>query len=507
MAIAAFGTVLACAAVGAELPFPEAPAGTYDGPVNTIYTRENAPATPKLDDLELTDTVSQYEITWKLDRKARVGRFLTGDYYVVGPVAVVEITPKPLFGDEVEKAGSKLISQEHVMEVTTYPGKWARNGSMLNPPADPSGAGFDSRIADGFYKPALFQAAPIAMKPGDALVSTISNPNEFEYRGHGQPIQAAAVLTCLEGPVPADAFRPSYCDRAQKIYLARNLKRELLYNLPRPEAAPKDLKQWARAFQRPWFDTVSWGYANPKDNMPRYGQCIMNAISTGAILLHLDYPALEKEQMLVGHVQYGVDLWGIVRAGYPGWPGHGGFGAGRKWVLVFTGMMLSDDAMRDVSKGCPNVHFAEDDQTMAGKSWQGYDVIFESHPAWHPVFSETRPPSEWGPPERMSWDYRMANTSCEWPGEALAAHLMRAEEYFDHDPFFAYVDRWMKEDLVAELKAVRDGSDGGKRYEWTPNSWLDRAITNNYFRRTSPLLQALWDRYRNDLPPANEAAD
>ena len=63
-----------------------------------------------------------------------------------------------------------------------------------------------------------------------------------------------------------------------------------------------------------------------------------------------------------------------------------------------------------------------------------------------------------------------ANTSCEWPGQALAAHLMRAEKYFHHDPFFAYVDRWMQEDLIAELKAVRDGSRGGKQYEWTPNS-------------------------------------
>jgi hypothetical protein len=77
----------------ANPPFPEAPEGTYDGPLKTIYTHTNAPVTPTPEELELTDTVSQYGITWKLDKPARVGRFLTGDYYVLGPVTVVAITP------------------------------------------------------------------------------------------------------------------------------------------------------------------------------------------------------------------------------------------------------------------------------------------------------------------------------------------------------------------------------------------------------------------------------
>ena len=435
-----------------------------------------------------------------------MGRFLTGDYYVLGPVTVVEITPKPLFGEEVPKAGWKLINQGRVTELRNeYQGKWARNGSIRNPPVDPSGAGFDSRIADVLYRPNLFQAAPIALRPGDALVSTISNPGEFNYVGHGQPVQAGAVLTCLKEPVPADAFRPSFCDREQRIYLARKLRRGLLYDLPRPESAPKDISQWARVFQRPWLDITAWGYANPKDNMPRYGQNIVHGVSTGAVLLHLDYPTEEKEQLRrLRAVRRGPMGHGPLRL--PGLAGPRGLRHGRKWAIVFAGLMLGDDAMRDVSKGYPKVHFAEDDQTRAGKSWQGHDVIFESHPAWHPVFSETRPPAEWGPPERLSWDYRMANTSCEWPGQALAAHLMRAEKHFNHDPFFAYVDRWMKEDLIAELKAVRDGSQGGKKYEWTPNSWLDRAIRNNQWARTSPLLHALWDKYRDHLPAAKEAA-
>ena len=44
---------------------------------------------------EKTDTITQYGITWKLSQPVEVGRFVTGDYYVVGNCEVVAITPPP----------------------------------------------------------------------------------------------------------------------------------------------------------------------------------------------------------------------------------------------------------------------------------------------------------------------------------------------------------------------------------------------------------------------------
>jgi hypothetical protein len=58
-------------------------------------TASDASWAPKPDNLLLTNTISQYGITWKFDREAHVGQFVNGDYYVVGPVTVVEIIPKP----------------------------------------------------------------------------------------------------------------------------------------------------------------------------------------------------------------------------------------------------------------------------------------------------------------------------------------------------------------------------------------------------------------------------
>lgn len=483
---------------GAAPAFVGAADGVYDGPVSIVFTKENAPATPKLEDLRLSDSVSQYGITWRFDRKARVGRFVTGDWYVIGPVTVLEITPKPLFGQEVFADGKWTLINEDAMKEDKYKDAWSRNGSRLNPGADTIQAGFDSRIAHGFYNPKLATLPPVGMKPGDALISTISTPEPIKHNSHGRPIYTAAILTCLKDPVPVDAFRPSYCDRQQKMYLARNLKRELLYALPLPEAAPKELGNWARAFQRPWLDTVSWGFASPIENLPQYGQLITRGISTGALLLHLAYPPIEKERLLVHYVQYGIDLWGIVRAGYTGWPGHGGFGGGRKWALIFGGLMLGDDEMRAPSKAFPDCRFGEDDQTSWGETWTGHKVAFESHPIRRKVPTELKHPSEWETDQ--SEGYRRCCTSVEWPGQALAARMMRAEKYWDHAPFFAYVDRWMTEDHAKELRELKAVSRVNKKVSF-PN-WYDNLI-KSYESKKPPktLVEQMWFKYRDNIPP------
>ena len=59
----------------------------------TVYTPANAPEAPKPADMERTRSVTQYGITWTFDQKVHVGRFINGDYYVVGPVTVVAIDP------------------------------------------------------------------------------------------------------------------------------------------------------------------------------------------------------------------------------------------------------------------------------------------------------------------------------------------------------------------------------------------------------------------------------
>jgi len=61
-----------------------------------VFTKENPPPTPKLEDLALKKSLTQYASPGP-SRTARVGQFINGDWYVVGPVTVKAIDPKPLW--------------------------------------------------------------------------------------------------------------------------------------------------------------------------------------------------------------------------------------------------------------------------------------------------------------------------------------------------------------------------------------------------------------------------
>jgi hypothetical protein len=131
-----------------------------------LYAQGSAPQAPKPAELELRESITQYGITWTFAAPARAGRFVNGDWYVVGPVTVKAVDPKPLFGAEVpasELDGNYKQAKD---------GKYVRNGSLVNQP--PRGAmPYDSGIRQCFA-PELVAAPPYELKPGDNLISTIS---------------------------------------------------------------------------------------------------------------------------------------------------------------------------------------------------------------------------------------------------------------------------------------------------------------------------------------------
>ena len=341
-----------------------------------VYGKENAPAAPALEDLPQKESLTQYGITWTFEKPVRVGQFVGGDYYVVGPV-VVSVSPKPLFGNDVTDATDA--------ERKYYAGSVARNGSVLNLSATGLPA-FDSRVQGHRYDPKNFARFPLAIKPGDVLISTISvaTPRAQERmmgpsdHKNVSTVQTAAVLTCVAEPVAPDAFRPSYCDPERKLYFARNLKRELLPRLAPPASAPQ-VAYMTRVFERPWIDTVFFGFASPVDNLPQYGREVARAAGMGTLLLCCDYDEATKERLLQGIVQAGVDYWGAIRAGHPGYQAHGGHGSGRKWILVFSGILLGDADMQNPYAKFPNVKFGEDMQTVYGDGWTGAKALYAGH--------------------------------------------------------------------------------------------------------------------------------
>jgi hypothetical protein len=443
----------------------------FRAPGEVMYTKENRPDVPKVSDLPMLDSISQYGITWRFARKMPVGRFVTGDYYVVGPAEVISITPGPEGG---------------------------RNGSMLNGPTSVQ-SGYDSRTIA--YDANLAIKPPVKLKTGYSLISSISLKDDEMDRPPVMPrngipqtnLKSAAVLTCLASPVPPDAFRPSYSDTTNTIYRASDLRREVLPSLERVPGTP-DLKTWERIFERPWIDhTRGWGnrQTHPTDNMPEYGRETSRAVSIVSLMLMVDFTPAEKEKLLLSFVQYGIDLWGAARHG-GGWHAEGGYGNGRKWPIILAGILLGDEKMQTPNISVPGIRFGEDDQTMYGNGWTGAKAIFAGHTGKNGEGDrgpyEHLPPAEWpGPKKTQSEAYRRCCTSISWVGSALAAHLIDARARWNHDAYFDYVDRWMNEDDSVFLVEIQKqtGSDlSGQPQRQTWDKFVDE----------------MWAKYRNHIP-------
>jgi hypothetical protein len=442
-----------------------------------IYTPQNAPPVPALTDLPLQSSVTRHGITWTFGEPERVGRFVNGDYYVVGNVTVTAISPAPAPG---------------------------RNGSVLNIPMNSGISPFDDRTQAGRYDADIRADPPVSMVQGDALISSISVTTVGELPAPLRPqdasispVRTVSVLTCLSAPVAPDAFRPSYAGENSPIYYSRNLRRGLLPKLARVTGTP-DLSAWAAMYERPWLDVCFFGFDAAIEYQPHYGREVGFASGRTALLLCVDNPDTARENLLLGFVQRGVDLWGLANAGYTGWPAHGGHGSGRKLPIVFAGLLLGETDMAAPSTSNAALRFGEDMQTMYDSCWTGADVVYAGHqgvwngqpvntsdPEWQPY--EHLQPAQW--PGSLGEDYRRCCTSIAWIAQGLAMRILRAESLWDHNAFFDYVDRWMTEEDSQFVRIILQ--DFGKDYS---ASWAAQGQAWDTF------TEEMWRAYRNNLP-------
>ena len=480
-----------------------------------IYSYDYSPSEAGVDALPVQSRVSQYGITWTFDQPARVGQFINGDWFVVGPVTIKAIDPRPLYGNEIpekEVDGNEKDRPRNQL---------VRNGFMLNPPATMKVA-YDSGVRN-WFDPSLIQKLPVTLKPGDSLVSTVSMPKNWKLKAQlrneiergvndSSPIRTAAVLTCVTLPQPPDAFRPAFCDRQQKIYLSRNLKRELLPKVSSTPGMPK-IEQYVRFTQRPWVGTGFFGFEEPVENMPQYGLEYGRVAGIVALMLCTDLMPEQKEPLLVNYIQVGIDLGGMIRAGHPGWTGWGGHGSGRKLPVVFAGLLLGDEELANINRSFPKVSFGEDEQTAHGDSWTGAKVVFAGHSGidavtgkgrsrdngWGPY--EHKPPTEWKDGANTSESYRRCCTSVGWVAQALALRLMGAEKTWNHDAFFDYVDRWMFENDADFVKIIKEttGRDHDKDWARQGQAW-DTFVNRMWAQHRSKLAAPIddWKKQHDD---------
>jgi fibro-slime domain-containing protein len=384
---------------------------------------------------EPVSSITQYGVTWTFDREYESGRFVTGDYWVVGPVTVTSVTPEPT---------------------------GTRNGSAVNPLGRRQG--YDDR--GGEFSDEDQVMFPRELRADESLVSSISRPEGEDVKNVGALV-SQAVLTVVAEAQPAGAFRPSYAGTYKRYLHESDVAWELLPSLTSPDGVPDGAELLAEA-ERPRIDHLSsWTIQNScaEENWNNgagahacYGQQVSEFMSSAALFVLLDTP--EREELARSLLQHGIDNYGVLRAGGD-WAPNGGHHSGRKWPIVFAASLFDDCDMKNVALDYDASHFGEDGQTYVGANgtalfgWDcggGHGEYFESGCTGSGA-KDCRDPA--GLLDGCE-DYRNCCTSRAWVGQMLSAHLLGARGVWKHDAYFDYVDRWMNGDV--------GGADGSSAF-------------------------------------------
>lgn len=465
-------------------------------------------------------SITQYGITWTFDKPYPAGQFITGDWWVIGPATVVSVTPSPgpASAEEPATAAKSIYGA-----VSLSDDKRMRNGSMVVSGPDKEGnftkQGYDSRAQN--FDAAQGISFPFNLPAGCSLISTISSETykdgklatpylpgalmKAQARQIDNPVaqlalDTAAVLTCLDKEPPADAFRPAYAGTDKTIYQARDIRWDLLPAL-KPVPSTPDWTKMARIYERPWLDHIgSWviQFSAPGQNQPAYGGDVTNMNAYAALMLLLDVPREQKQELMIGFLQYGIDLHGLAACGRQ-WFSDGGHWMGRKWPILFASLLLDKPELRSFppvsaenpllygkvkldagSEGpVPATMFSEDLDTYYGKGADGQDVLWQVVYHSRPRLPyQEKPFSEWTDDEKFQNNYTWI--SGNWNSFALAALYLKQKATWNHDAFFDFCDWSM------QPGQVRYNSKDGKPVPTRNN--------------TDKFVQEMWDTHRAGAP-------
>lgn len=410
------------------------------------------------DPVQTTKTITQFGITWTFSEPVEYGQFVNGDYWVIDPgngVKIINITP----GDAI-RAGTA----QHM------------NGSMLNPHTPLQGydesQNYSSVANVGI---GVSAGTPLVLSGDISLVSTISNlivgVLNVSY------VNTAAVLTCLSSFPPSGSFRPGISATTKTLHNISSVDYNKLGKLYVPSSNKPDIQMYANYLQMVWLTHSGvWTgrYMHPSNSgLDNY--YFSRTFGQAAKILHYDYTNEQKTQLLVNFIQLGIDIYSYIESGARGWPPDGGHSSGRKWPILFAGIILDYAPMKDIGQrsgdylyadgygpGNPPpdyIHFGEDGQTFYVSQ---ADIDITNGPTWNP---DTDNPGyspyttamvgmpEWGirysgEPNRSdaSWgaNYRLIYSGVPaWEGSMMSCLIMGAKKLWNHNVFFDYVDRYM----------------------------------------------------------------
>lgn len=478
-----------------------------------------------------TDKITSNGITWTFDTDVTYGTFATGDFWVVGPANIVSI--------------------ENHLNAPGYNVSAGQNGSMINPLDGHAASlqGYDDGSSD--YDPTLNAALPngqpvsatnpLALAVGDSLVSAVSWVyNSSSDREPGCPVfksgrprpqlRSAAVLSVLGSVPPDNSFRPPYAGTSKPLYNVADLDTTKLANLTPPTSGVPDVTTLEAKMSRPWIDHRSsyvGRYMHPSMNMPDYGRDMGYVVNDTALMLQLDFSQLPgsptKDKLLINLVQYGIDTTAVADSG-GGWQADGGHMLGRKMPVLFAGLLLDNQHMKDVgtwgkatSSSSGGLVAFQEYQTHFEVTQTEIDLLqtgLTPNPSgsggWPSDHPSVKPGGQWSPDYRNVWNE--ATQTVIWQHIAYDSDYMGYPEWGIRHSYWPERDNGHKAAYYRGINGSVTSGIGlvvqimGATSLWGNDAFLDyqdryMLWTNNGTDMTNTptvLTRNMWSLYRNN---------
>lgn len=424
-------------------------------------------------------SISYQGITWTFNTTYTYGYYANGDPWVLaqsGTVRIISISPPS------SSSGAEM------------------NGSMINPtPLDGTDQGYDQDLWAGYanYISSMNDALdvstgnPLVLNAGDSLVSTIS----FTTRLLRPQLESASVLTAVSTAPPVGSFRPPYSGThksfASALPTKDNLRTDQLKSLSPSFSAPT-LAEIESLFEYVWLDHVpNWleerlGHSK----MASYGRDKAEDVGLATLLLNMDFSLAEKETLLIRVIQTGIDLYGIALESDEVWILNGGHASGRLWPIIFAGILLDYEPMKNIRLYHPDMMFGEIDQTFY-VTQENVDITHSAE--WAPVTATGDPEpyektdigmAEWGIEhinrpyrDNRAWGANYRKDACApWGGQILASYIMGASDLWYHQALLDYEDRYVA---------------------------VETRITYRFYGLENEFLDNMWNEYRSQFEPAD----
>ncbi len=377
--------------------------------------------------LHAASSITRAGVTWTFNQDLITGVYANGDPWVVEPssgsgVTIITISPE-----------SDGLS----------------NGTVVNVPRSRN-QGFDSRMQRSPYRPEwnIATQLPYTVSANSSVMSAISL--EQKSLKDDPQIKSYSILTVLASTPPIAAFRPGYINGnfshpwAEEDLNYSKLAKMSINGFGGPDITTIKLTVPVNEQDLNWTGR----YKHAVDASPAYGRDLARKFNTYLLLLNSDASNSDKRDLLIGMVQYGIDIHSIIETGGQ-WYADGGHNLGRIGPLLVAAMTLDDADMKaNLSGG--EMNFQEFQQTFY-VSQTDIDSTKLGDPPDKVIQYEQNDLGmpEWGirhhnKPSRDNnrWDARYRHIGGGLlQAPAIAAHLMGARNIIGHNAFFDYAKR------------------------------------------------------------------